>query len=336
MTSLSPRFYEPIEKDLYAYMYSVMWHDIVNLLDDSNLKLNASDPDSELIKAIKSGKITYVNGTFSGSFNVRIVKELKTFATYNKRTKTWHGIPHHSVVSVASLEQSKSKVLTEKILSSLEDLPNRVEGTIDDISINIEPVAEKIIKQTNSDLRMAGITLDDSDVVSKDVYETYRNNQKINIKNFTDEQSKSLIDLIRSQATTGYNRDALIQMVKDQFSVTQSKARFLARQETSLFVSSLRNERFSSAGVNVAIWSSSQDSRVVGKPGGKFPIPSVDHGNHFNMNGKYVSVSDPTIYAETLDDVKAGLWKSKSTIGGDNKHAGESFNCRCVYRPVIL
>ncbi len=74
---------------------------------------------------------------------------------------------------------------------------------------------------------------------------------------------------------------------------------------------------------------------MVGKPGGKFK-PSQGHGNHFNMNGKYVKINDPTIYSDTLDDVKAGLWKSKSGIGGDDKHAGESYGCRCVYRPVII
>ncbi len=336
MTRLSESLYLPLQKEIESYLYDVLWKGILSALleDGVEIKLNAADDD--LIRAIENGDIYYSNGVFSGEFNMRRSRILARFAVYDKRTKTWRGSPPPHVSSAAAIANSRAQRLRERIESEIQDIPGRVEDTVEQLELDYEPIVRSVLESAQSDLILEGISAEGSTVISMRKMEEYRASQQIHIKDFTDEQTKSLTQLIRDNTLAGYNRKDLIELVQSQYGVTKSKAKFLARQETSLLVSNIRNERFSQSGVDIAIWSSSRDARVVGTPGGKFPVGTKDHGNHYNMHGKYVRISDPTIYAENLEDAKNGVWKSKSDIGGDNRHAGESYNCRCVYKPVLI
>lgn len=336
MTKLSEKLYLPIQKDIEKYLYAVMWEDIHKLLLEGNMDIKLNAGDDPLIKAIEDGEIYYSNGVFSGRFNMRRAKRLAVFARYDKRSKTWRGTPPSDVSAAAAIANNKSRLLHDKVKKLIYDTHKRVEDSVDQLELDIKPVVQAVVKSAESDLLLEGISVQGSTVISQRQIEDYREAQKISIRNFTDEQTRGLTQLIRDNTLAGYNRNELIELIQSQYDVTKSKAKFLARQETSLLVSNIRNERFSQSGVDIAIWSSSGDARVVGTPGGKFPVGTKDHGNHYNMHGKYVRISDPTIYAENIEDVKNGVWKSKSDIGGDNRHAGESYNCRCVYKPVII
>ncbi len=339
MTRLQPYLYEGVEKDLLVYLYSVMWADISDLVKNSKKELIMNARITSFIylkKALLDGTVTYKNGVFKGTSSMRLTRELQTFARYDKSTRSWIGIAPPGLAKHAIHAQAQNEEFHRRIQAAIDDIPAKVGATIDSLNIDITPIADQVAKNTDRDLYKVGIALDDDQVISPKLVEEYRASQQISIKNFTEDQSKSMADLIRKNVLSGYNRAELIDMLKHQFNVTESKAKFLARQETSLFISALRNERFKGAGVKVAKWSSSRDKRVVGTPGGKFPKPTEGHGNHYAMHGKYVMVSDPTLYADTIEDVRAGNWKLKSNIGGDNKHAGESYNCRCVYIPVIV
>lgn len=95
--------------------------------------------------------------------------------------------------------------------------------------------------------------------------------------------------------------------------ITDRRAKFIARDQTAKFVSSLNAARQQEAGIDGYIWRNAGDNRVVGKPGGLYPEGTRGHGNHWDREGKTFS------------------WDSPPPDG----HPGMAFNCRCFAEPVI-
>jgi hypothetical protein len=323
---------EPVQKQLEQYFIAVYWAEILEALKDPLYRMNNSNP---LVDAIRKGKIQYQSGRFTGEFNMITSRELEKFAKYDGRTKTWVGTPPPQVTAASVVANDRARALTRKITSLIEEIPGRVAQTIDGLKYSIDAPLFLVNEQADRDLSSLGISPDVSPDLSETILREYKTNQDINIKNWTPKQTERMRDMIERSVLTGYNRRELEKMIMSEYGTTMAKARFLARQETSLLVSKIRDERYVDAGIDIVKWSTAGDIRVTGTPGGPNQ-PSDGHGNHYRLQGKYCKLSDPTVYADTLDDVKAGKWKSKSMIGADPQHAGKAFLCRCTYIPTII
>lgn len=332
MMRMIDQYWKPIEKDLRYYFHELYWKDILALLDDPYFRMNSV---SALIEAIRKGTIQYSRGKFTGKFTMKISAELEKFAKYDGRSNTWTGFPPPAVSAAAAVANDKSRALNERLQALIAEIPSRVEAVVDSLKYSIDQPLFSMNAQANKDLNTIGITVDITPELSERIIEDYTNNQNLNIKNWTSDQTERLREMIEKNVLSGYNRGELIQMIQSEYGTTMNKARFLARQETSLLMATVRDTRYSDAGVNIVRWSNSHDVRVVGNPAGEYPEPTTGHGNHWRMGGKYCSLNDPTIYADTLEDARSGKWKSKASIGGGDRHAGEEYNCRCTYIPVI-
>ena len=106
---------------------------------------------------------------------------------------------------------------------------------------------------------------------------------------------------------------SLIEQVDHIGKVGKSRARLIARDQTSKLNSALNETRQAALGIEEYIWITSRDERVVGKPGGKYPKGNPKHMNHHDRHGKTFR------------------WDSPPPDG----NPGEPINCRCVARPVI-
>lgn len=325
-------YYKPIEKDLNYYFYELFWKDILELLKSSDIKLNAI---SVLISAIRDGRVKYENGLFTGSFNMSISSELEKFAKYDGRSKTWRGIPPSSVSAIAVIANDKAKNLNQEISRLISEIPSRVSDAVDSLKYSVDQPLFAMNKSASADIVSLGLKPEVTPELSRRIAEDYTDNMNINIKNWEPDQTARLREMIEKNALQGYNRRELEKLISSEYEVSLNKARFLARQETSLLFATIRNERYEDAGLDFYKWSNSGDVRVVGNPGGLYPVGSTGHGNHWVMGGKICKLSDPTVYADTLEDAKNGKWKSKSSLGGDNDHPGQAFNCRCTSIPVI-
>jgi len=328
---MTETYYAPIQKELERYFYELYWKDILALLKKPlyNAKITA------LIDALRSGRVQYESGVFTGKFNVTISKELSAFAKYDGRAKVWRGFPPSDVIAAATVANDQGRKLSDMITQKIREIPSRVESAVGSLNYSIGLPLEKMSYEAGKDLSSLGISIDMTPELSKRLVEEYTTNMNLNIVNWSDSQVTRLRDMIEKNALSGYNRAELEAMIKSEYGTTMSKAKFLARQETSLFVTSVRDERYSSAGVDIVKWSTSMDIRVTGAPGGPNE-PSKGHGNHYLMQGKFCKLSDPTIYADSLEDAKAGKWKSKSLLGAEPEHAGKAFLCRCTYIPTLL
>ena len=74
------KYFQETEKQITAFLAETMYRPLLELLESP--LYNSS---SALINAIRSGKIQFKNGVFTGSFNARISRELSKYAKYYSR-----------------------------------------------------------------------------------------------------------------------------------------------------------------------------------------------------------------------------------------------------------
>jgi len=122
----------------------------------------------------------------------------------------------------------------------------------------------------------------------------------------------------------------LARQIKEEFKVSDGRAKVLARDQTSKMNSAITGLRQKSVGIDKYIWETSMDRRVVGTPGGLYPKTTKLHKNHYVMEGKVCRWDDPTVYS----DDKGKTW-IKRTEQMPHNHPGDDILCRCRAAPLI-
>ena len=118
--------------------------------------------------------------------------------------------------------------------------------------------------------------------------------------------------------------------IKEEFKVSDNRAKVLARDQTAKMNTSISAIRQKDIGIDMYIWRTVQDSRVVGTPGGKYPKGTKLHKNHYVMEGKFCRWDDPTVYS----DDQGKTWR-KRTENMPHNHPGDDILCRCRPEAVI-
>ena len=93
----------------------------------------------------------------------------------------------------------------------------------------------------------------------------------------------------------------------------KERAQVIARDQTSKMNTNINQIRQTALGIQEYIWRTSEDSRVVGAPGGKYPQGNAMHGNHYVRNGKIFRWDEPP----------------------DDGHPGWPIQCRCVALGIV-
>lgn len=122
----------------------------------------------------------------------------------------------------------------------------------------------------------------------------------------------------------------LRQQIKEEFKVSDGRAKVLARDQTSKMNTALTAIRQTNLGIDMYIWKTAEDERVVGRPGGKYPKTTKLHRNHWMMQGLLCKWQDPTVYS----DDKGKTWKKRLQQMPQN-HPGDDIMCRCRAAPYI-
>ena len=69
-------------------------------------------------------------------------------------------------------------------------------------------------------------------------------------------------------------------------SITENRARLIARDQTSKLNASINQSRQQNIGIGEYVWRNSKDERVVGNPSGLYPKGNKKHMNHWDREGK--------------------------------------------------
>ena len=296
-------YWEPLRKEISKILRALIFDPLIKILLAKNPEyLNSSD---SLASAIQDGSVWYEDGHFRGEFNAAISKSLRALgAMYNPKSRTWSleasFLPPQLRTAQAHAD-SRYDALRRGFLTTLADVDI---DSIDNI-IQTSEQYKKTIDWMNSDFEksLKAITIAPKlTTTQRDIIATeWGQNLNLYIKDWT---AKSIIELrgkIQNEAFTGRRAESLERMIRDSYGVSQRKAEFLARQETSLLMSKFRETRYGEIGVNKYRWSTSHDERV--------------RSDHRHLNGKVFRFDSPPV-----SNLKTGA----------RNNPGEDFGCRCI------
>lgn len=297
--------YVELESEIQAVFDQEIYNPLAGLLQlNKNILMNSME---DLIKAIKSGKIYFYRGSFDGKFNAQITKELK------KLGAKW--VDGKFKLSVGDLPNEIRTAITlsdlrfEQMVTSIDRLLDRVLPE----SVAFQRIFDTTILKTEARIQKTlpksiviekKLTKDDISRISQD----YTNNMNKYIQGWTEQEIVKLRKDIKDRVMRGERYEGVIKSIQHSYQVSKSKAKFLARQETNLLTSKLKEMRYTDAGSKGYIWET-----VVGSP--SHPVRPM----HKALKGKFFLWNNPPV----------------TSPDGRRNHPGEDFNCRCFARPVI-
>ena len=137
------------------------------------------------------------------------------------------------------------------------------------------------------------------------------------ITNMATEFKQRISDTIMTSVQSGERSTNLISQIKEDYNVSENRAKLIARDQTSKSNGSLVRVRAEALGAKTYIWSGVADER--------------ERDSHRVLNGMLCKMSDPTVYS----DDNGKTWKSRKSIGATLNHPTVDVNCRCNMLPVV-
>ena len=307
---LDPKHVELIDRYLVEFFRREIYRPLMAELKDYQ-KIQNSELD--LLRAIQSGKINFYRGYFTGKFNAAISKELKkNGAIWTKKNGgsfrlTKPKLSQKVSMAIMTAESSwlkKNDVIQRKLreiggaeIADKIDLTGIVDKAMFDLDSDMVKSYEGIIvapKLTEKNL--------------EDIKNNYTQNMQYYIQDFTDKEILSLRSKVKENVFSGQRYEGMVKIIQRSHGVSESKALFLARQETNLLVAKFKESRYNEVGIDEYIWET-----VVGSPNS--PVRPY----HARLKGKRCKFSEPPVVNER----------------GDRKNAGEDYGCRCRAKPIV-
>lgn len=212
-------------------------------------------------------------------------------------------------------------------LKSLSAKANRIFDMLDKIDLGAiaNSIASRIVTTANNVNRqrfdkkagqMFGIDLKGALASSgKAVQDQLEIDRQLNaslIKSVATEFKQEIADTIMANVQDGQRSTNLITQIKERYNVSQSRAKLIARDQTSKLNGSLVKARAQALGSKTYVWSSVRDERA--RP------------DHVAMDGMLCRWDDPNVFSRDNGET----WEDRSKINGVKLHPTEPINCRCA------
>lgn len=310
--------YERIEKAIKELFRQKIYIPLIKEFGEPQKTLKNSQDD--LFDAIRSGRITFYRGQFSGRFNASISKELKRLgAEWDRKTGTWKvsqsSLPHdvrnvisasesHFQQKIAAIDKKLAQILPEEIAAQLS-----ITKLFDAALWKTEKKFQESVKNITVAPKL---TTDQAARIASE----WQTNMDLWIKDFIEEEIVELRSDIAKSVFAGNRYGSAVEAIQKSYRVSANKAKFLARQETALLMSKFKEVRYSDAGIHEYKWEA-----VVGSP--KHPTrPRHKELADASKRGKIYRWDDPPV----------------TTAPGEperRNNPGEDYNCRCTARPIV-
>lgn len=308
--TLKDKYFVPIEAEIQRVLNLLIYDRLVAILQTSVPFEIQNAPISALTEAVRDGSVWYEDGAFRGTFSARISKELIALgAKFNKPSRTF-SLSKERIPADVRIAQANAEVTIANIRAAMITTLDSVDpDQVSELS-TAEKEYKRTITEMQDDLKKAAaaiaiipeLTPGARDVIAKE----WGQNLDIYIKGWVGENVIKLREQVQLHGMAGGRAEGLVKMLVDNYGVSKSKAKFLARQETSMLMAKFHETRFAEIGITRYRWSTSHDERV--RP------------DHRVLNGKIFSFTSPPI-----TDRKTGA----------RNNPGEDYNCRCIAVPIV-
>jgi SPP1 gp7 family putative phage head morphogenesis protein len=305
-----PSDYDEIEKVILYLLRSEIYYPLLPLMGSNSAVLKNSF--SDLLEAITYGKIAFSNGKFTGKFNSAISRELRKIGAKWDRGHGWYSIPRSKLPIEVKNAISMSEVRFAEKLSKIDAAIAKISPAEIADKLKIESLFDKTIWKVERKFQASvrGITIAPklTEQAASRVAAEYTNNLQLYIKDFVEKETIELRQQIALRVAKGQRYEGIARSIQDSYGVSQNKAKFLARQETSLLMTKYKQVRYQESGVNEYKWKC-----VAGSP------------NH------------PVRPMHKMHDGKIYRWDKPPVINsnGDRRNPGQDYNCRCVAIPIV-
>lgn len=311
--------YEVIERKLKELFRREIYIPLVKLLGIPVKTLQNSKEG--LLLAIKSGRIQFNRGSFSGRFNASISRELKALgARWDRKTGTWK-IPQSSLSHEVRSAISQSEAFFDQKLQNIDrflakKLPEEIADQVK-LADHFERTLWKVEGQVIGSYKNLVLAPQLTEKQVKELSDDYTKNMKLWITDFTKENIEKLRKDMQASVFAGNRRDTAQKMIQSSYGTSVNKAKFLARQETRLLVTKFKQTRYEDAGVKQYRWGISHNP--IQAKGAPYRKGNVRH-DHGVLAGKIFSWDDPPVTDQST---------------GARNHPGQDFNCRCFAIPIV-
>ncbi len=306
--------YDRIEKRIREVFWDKVYRPVAKLLflKPTSIK-NAKE--SQLEKAIELGQVSFNGGHFSGEFSAEISRELKSLgAKWDSENKSFYLSPGKISVSFHEKLEASFNRFAQR-LKKIDDAIKKILPEKISESVKASDVFRSTISKTDRQLRQSVKKVSVVPVLSekdqKRLADEWENNLRLFIKDFAAEEIPKFRQMIKQAGLSGTRHKDLLQAIRQSYGVTENKAKFLARQETSLMMTKFKELRYTEAGIQEYRW------RCVAGSGNHPVRPS-----HKILDGKIFSWNDPPITTPSGEPTR-------------RNNPGQDYNCRCFAIPIL-
>lgn len=298
-------YYASVEKDINRFFYFAVFKPLIDSIKEANIPIkNSNDP---VFDALQSGKVYYQEGKFIGDFNSKIVSELRKLgAVFDRKDSSYtlgfDKLPAQLRIG-AQMAESNLAAVQKTIIERLDNVD--VVESLKQYEFDFDGVAKTVNADLERTLKKVAVGVKFTPEQYKIIKDEWQENLKLYVKDWSDEAVLSMRRQVTENIQAGNRAKSLEKVIMQKYNSSKKKAKFLARQETSLLVSKMRETRYKDSGLSRYIWVTNMDGR--------------ERDMHAALNGQIIDWANPPIVDEQ----------------GNRKHAGEDFNCRCVAKPIL-
>lgn len=306
--------YDEIAERLAKHFKKSLYEPLAKIIREKT-RVKLTNDKAILEQAFRTGRISYDNGFIKGKLNSRITKELKKLGAVWSRSAGSFQLPIVKMPDKMQAIVQTSLLEYEKTVSQIDDklqkiLPEEIADTV-----QFDDLIDKSLADVDKDLRKSLKSITVSPEFSKEQLAEISKDYTLNMRKWiTDWTSKEIQELrkeVQKQALMGKRFESLAEMLQQKYGTSQSKAKFLARQETHLYLAKVKETRYKQAGVEQYKWKT-----VVGSSA--HPVRPA----HKALDGKVFDWNNPPITTEPGQPTR-------------RNHPGEDFNCRCYAIPIV-
>lgn len=269
---LRPHYFEKVERQLEEYFRSFVFAPLELILAEATTQADgifgntAPTPNPTLVAALRRGTIQYAGEVISGELDAKLSGALRGIgAQFDGRTGEYR-LPQALAPAWFKIEAAAAQARAENVHKALERQLNamqeRLETGMGPVPVDPSVPIEAIEDGFESAAAAIGITKRIPAGARAAMEARYLADVRPYVAEATSEYIDGLHKAVADNAARGYRYETIVEDIQHYVGVSERKARFLARHETSLFMSGYRRERFTAAGVLDYFWSTSHDIRV--------------------------------------------------------------------------
>ena len=321
-----PAWSVPLARLLAALVKETLYNPLIDEADD----IKANEKTTALIEALRKGTVSYSGTGFKAKkWNARLSRELRSLgAKYDPKQASWM-LPApqmpDDVRNAVIASQKLTKDLFNRYMDLISDMPRVMAERIK--KIDLSQFASKTADKTTAafiqtvvkplavqpDIKPEQRILVDADYIETrtkpiriELGKKFEDSIDESMNYFAAEEVQKLREMVEQHVFAGKPRADLIKKINGRLHVGVTRAKFIARQETSLYTAKLKESQYRASEIRKYRWKTVGDGAV--------------RHSHKELNNRVFDWNNPPIVDPAT---------------GRRGHPGEDFNCRCTSSPIV-